>query len=332
MPQTEINFKDFSRNNPIFVNMKTGTVIKSTGDKYLVKTEKAEYLCNIRGKFRTSGLRSTSPIAVGDKVEFEVINEEQKHGLIQEIRPRKNMLVRKSTNLSKKSHILAANIDLAVLMVTLKDPETYQLFIDRFLVASEKENVPAALVFNKIDLLDEEERENLDYLYMMYKSIGYPCVKISVKEEKNIDEFSRLIAGKTVVINGNSGVGKSSLLNLLAPGLNLKTAQISDSHRQGKHTTTFAEMFEIGDARLIDSPGIKGFGLTDIDYNRLSKYFREMDALRSECKFNNCTHTHEPGCRIKEAVENYEISPDRYRNYLKILDEKDDKYREDIYK
>jgi ribosome biogenesis GTPase len=312
--------------------MKIGTVIKSTGSKYLVKTNDTEYFCNIRGKFRTSGLRSTSPIAVGDLVKFKVINEEQKHGLIQEIQDRKNILVRKSTNLSKKSHILAANIDLAILMVTLKDPETYQLFIDRFLVASEKANIPAALVFNKIDLLNTEEREQLDYLYMMYKSIGYPCVKISVREESNIEALKQLIAGKTVVINGNSGVGKSSLLNLLAPDLNLKTAEISEMHRQGKHTTTFAEMFEIGDARLIDSPGIKGYGLTDIDYNRLSEYFREMNALRSECKFNNCTHTHEPGCRIKEAVENFEISPDRYKNYLKILDEKDDKYREDIYK
>ena len=311
--------------------MKTGTVIKSTGSFYTVKCAKATYNCSIAGKFRTKGLRSTNPVTVGDIVEFEIMNEEQKHGNIKKIYERKNFLSRKSTNLSKKSHILAANIDLAILIATLRNPQTYTLFIDRFLVAAEKSNIEAAVIYNKTDIYNEKESEYLKYISSLYREIGYPVLEISVKENKNIDRVKKLIKNKIIVIAGNSGVGKSTLINELEPCLKLKTTEVSNSHGLGKHTTTFAEMFPAGDAQIIDSPGIKGFGLVDIDYEKLSHYFPEMNRIRKRCKFNNCTHTHEPGCAVKQAVENYKISIDRYNNYLKILNDQKGKYREDIY-
>ena len=311
--------------------MKKGTVIKSTGSFYTVKCAKTIYNCSIAGKFRIKGLRSTNPVTVGDIVEFKIMSEEQKHGLIKKIHERKNFLSRKSTNLSKKSHILAANIDLAIVIATLKSPQTYTLFIDRFLVAAEKSNIRAAVIFNKTDIYDKKESEYLEYVCSMYKSIGYPVLAISVKENKNIDQVNELIKNKIIIVAGNSGVGKSSLINKLEPGLKLKTTEVTNSHGLGKHTTTFAEMFPVGNAQIIDSPGIKGFGLVDIDYDRLSHYFPEMNKIRKRCKFNNCSHTHEPGCVVKQAAENFEISHDRYNNYLKILNDQKGKYREDIY-
>ncbi len=312
--------------------MKSGIIIKSTGSNYKVKHNNEVFNCKIRGIFRSKNLNSTNPVTVGDLVDFDIIDPDNKQGVITFIHERKNSLVRKSTNLSKKTHILAANIDLAVLMVTIIDPVGYTMFIDRFLAGAEQANIKAKIVFNKIDILNENERQKLNYMSELYSKIGYECLKISVLKQQNINEFKEMITGKNIIIVGNSGVGKTSLLNLIAPSLNLKTSQISDSHRQGKHTTTFAEMFDIGYAQIIDSPGIKGFGLIDIGDVNLADCFVEMRALRHECKFKNCTHTHEPNCRIKQAVADNEINPERYNNYLKILEGKDDKYRENIYK
>ena len=310
--------------------MNKGIVIKSTGSWYHVKYDNKIIQCKLRGIFKTKGFRTTNPVAVGDYVGFDY-QDDKIHGLIKKIYERKNFLVRKSTNLSKQSHIIASNIDYAFLIITLKRPVTYTIFIDRYLVACEANNIKPVLIFNKIDIYDNTEKEELNNLITIYQNIGYQCIQISVKENININEVKTYIDKKTIVMSGNSGVGKSSLINLLEPGLKLKTTEISDSHEQGKHTTTFAEMHKIGKGNIIDTPGIKGFGFVDINEENLNLYFPEMLKLKKQCKFNNCTHTHEPECAVKSAVENNNISSLRYNNYLSIFAGDEDKYRQDKY-
>lgn len=307
-----------------------GIVIKSTGSWYYVKSNDDVIMCKIRGKFRIKGIRTTNPVAVGDVVDFKFQKDNIK-GIIIGIHERKNFLLRKSTNLSRQSHIIAANIDHAFLIITLMNPTTYTMFIDRYLVACEANNINAVLIFNKTDLYDEELKQKLEDYKTAYESIGYKCISISVEKNKNIESVKQIIDDKTIVISGNSGVGKSSLINLMEPGLKLKTAKISDYHKQGKHTTTFAEMHKIGNGYIIDTPGIKGFGLEGIDKNKLGFYFPEIKILSDACKFNNCTHTHEPDCAVKKAVDKGKIKPFRYINYLNILADEESKYRIDNY-
>lgn len=308
--------------------MNKGLVIKTTGNRYRVNFNDEIIHCVLRGKFKIKGFRTTNPITVGDFVGFD-FEEDKKNGVIKKIFDRKNILIRKSTNLSRHQHMIAANIDLAILLITLTKPITYPMFIDRFLISCEASNIKPILVFNKIDVYNEEDLQKLKEYKSIYKTIGYKCIEISVKEEKNINEVIELIADKTIVISGNSGVGKSSLINLLEPGLELKTMEISDYHEQGQHTTTFSEMHKIGKGNIIDTPGIRGFGLNDVSKEELNIHFPEMAKLKLKCKFNNCTHTHEPNCAVRFAVENGEISKLRYKNYLSIFNDDDDKHRLD---
>jgi ribosome biogenesis GTPase len=310
--------------------MNKGTVIKSTGSRYLVKYNDKIINCTLRGKFKTKGFRTTNPIAVGDNIEFEITDDEFT-GLIYKISERRNYLIRKSTNLSKETHIIAANIDFAFLLISLVKPVTYQMFIDRYLISCEANHIKAVLIFNKIDLYNQEELQQLNELINIYSKIGYNCIPVSVKENININAIEELIKNHTIVISGNSGVGKSSLINRLQPGLKLKTSEISDSHEQGKHTTTFAEMHKIGKGYIIDTPGVRGFGIVNIENDQLSNFFPELYSLKQLCKFNNCTHTHEPDCAVKKAVETGKISISRYRNYLGILADDSAKYRQDNY-
>jgi len=310
--------------------MNKGLVIKTTGNRYRVKFNDEIIHCILRGKFKKTGFRSTNPIAVGDYVGFN-FEDNKSYGIINKIFDRKNILIRKSTNLSRKSHIIASNIDYAILLITITKPVTYPMFIDRFLVACEANNIEAILVFNKVDIYNQDDLLQLNVYKEIYRNINYKCIEISVKQNINIDKVKDLIKNKTIVISGNSGVGKSSLINLLEPGLKLKTSEISTSHEQGKHTTTFTEMHKIGKGNIIDTPGIKGFGLNDIEKENLSLYFPEMKELRAQCKFNNCTHTHEPDCAVKLAVENGTVSKLRYKNYLNIFADDDDKHRLDKY-
>ena len=310
--------------------MYKGVVIKSTGSWYHVKTDDKVIMCKIRGKFRIKGLRTTNPVAVGDNVVYQFQKDKIK-GIITGINERKNYLLRKSTNLSKQSNMIAANIDHAFLIITLIKPTTYSMFIDRYLVACEANNIDAVLIFNKTDLYDDDLKNKLDSFIDIYEKVGYKCIQISVEKKENIELVKEIIVNNTIVMSGNSGVGKSSLINLLEPGLKLKTTEISDYHEQGKHTTTFAEMHKIGNGYIIDTPGIKGFGLDGIDKDNLSLFFPEMKKLKDKCKFNNCSHTHEPDCAIKEAVESGKINSSRYNNYLYILADEEDKYRQDKY-
>ncbi len=309
--------------------MNKGLVIKSTGSWYsVIDSETKESIqCNVRGKLRIQGIRSTNPVAVGDHVEY-FIPENSRTGLIKNVLDRKNYIVRKSTNLSKQTHILAANVDQAILMVTIAFPETYPIFIDRFLVAAEAYRIPAKIIFNKIDLYDEDQTLFLDYLDIVYKNAGYECFKVSVKEKINIEKLKVLLKDKVSVIAGNSGVGKSSLINLIDPNLNLKTSKISDYHKSGKHTTTFAEMFKLSNGGyIIDTPGIRGFGLHDIQNEELFHFFPEIFKESDQCKYYNCTHLHEPGCAVKKAVESGKISEIRYQNYINILTDEETKHR-----
>lgn len=310
----------------------TGIVIKSTGSWFTVKSEGQVFNCKIKGKFRIKGIRATNPVSVGDFVDFEIIDEDDNTAVINKIHERKNYIIRKSTNLSRQVHILAANIDYALIVATLTNPKTYTEFIDRFLITCEANKITGVIVFNKIDIYDEEQKKYLQKITNIYRKAGYLCLHISVKKNVNISEISKLIKDKTIVMSGNSGVGKSSLINLLQPGLNLKTSEVSDYHHKGKHTTTFAEMFDIAKGRIIDTPGVKGFGLVDVPVEILSAFFPEMSKLRNQCRFNNCTHTHEPDCAVKPAVDTGEISIERYNNYLNIIQDDDTKYRLDTYK
>lgn len=309
--------------------MKTGgRVYKSTGSWYKVKHEGEWYECKIRGKFRQHGIRSTNPIAVGDLVDFSV-QELDGTGYIDKIHDRKNYIVRKSTNLSKKSHIIASNIDLALLVVTLAEPRTELRFIDRVLVSAEAYKIPIAIVFNKVDLHTSEDDLDLQAMASLYQDIGYECFAVSSTEQTGVKEFRDALRGKTCVFAGNSGVGKSTLINAIDSDLDLKVGEISASHFKGKHTTTYAEMFDmLGNGAIIDTPGVKSFGMLDMEKEEFPHYFPEMFSLLESCKFYNCTHTHEPGCSVKAAVEENIISPTRYDSYLQMLQGDDDeKYR-----
>lgn len=311
-----------------------GTVYKSTGSWYLVKTEAGEsYNCRIKGKFRIQGIKSTNPVSVGDVVHFDVEeNGDEVTGVIKEIEERQNYIIRKSVNLSKQTHIIAANIDVAFLIVTLNNPPTFTTFIDRFLVTAEAYGIKAVLLFNKIDTYSEEEKDEIRYLAAMYREIGYTCLGISAKTGKNIDRLQELMLGKTCLFSGHSGVGKSTLINKIEPSLDLKTSQISSQHMQGQHTTTFAEMFDLNmDAKIIDTPGIKGFGVVEIEKFELGDYFPEFFKLKHLCKFNNCLHIEEPKCAIKDALDEGDISWSRYKSYLQILEGDEEHYRTDIY-
>lgn len=312
-----------------------GTVYKSTGSWYTVKSEEGSfYECRIKGKFRIKGIKSTNPVAVGDVVVFELeeIGDETV-AVISEIKERKNYIIRKSVNLSKQTHIIASNLDQVFLLITLNNPPTFTSFIDRFLVTAEAYEIPVVLLFNKMDVYDENQMVEVDYLIEIYREIGYHCIDIAAKEGKNVDKVKELMIGKTSMFSGHSGVGKSTLVNALESGLKLKTAEISEQHLQGQHTTTFAEMYDLSfDAKIVDTPGIKGFGIVDMEKDEIGDYFPEFFKLKSECKFNNCLHLDEPKCAIKNALENDEISWSRYRSYVQMITGEEESYRVDIYK
>ena len=329
-----------------------GLVIKNTGSWYTVRMDDGQLLdCKIKGNFRLRGIRSTNPVAVGDRVEV-------RGEFIVEIEDRRNYIIRRSQNLSKQSHILAANVDQALLVVTVNHPQTSTTFIDRFLASAEAYSVPVILVFNKTDLLDDDERRYQQMMMTLYETVGYECRQISATEGTGVEELRSLLSGKITLLSGNSGVGKSTLINRLVPGVSLRTAQISDAHDTGMHTTTFSEMINLpnpseGEASrlpsaehsenrntlppeglgevsyLIDTPGIKGFGTFDMEPEELTSYFREIFHFSKNCRFSNCTHTHEPGCAVLQALEDHYIAQSRYQSYLSMLQDKDEsKYRE----
>lgn len=337
-----------------------GIVIRNTGNSYVVRTDDGQEVeCKVKGNFRLRGIRSTSPVAVGDGVtvmkstekatpktsgkkgkgrkkneaadsgEFQVEHDETL--FITEIDDRRNYIVRKASNLSKQSHILAANVDLALLVVTMARPETSTTFIDRFLASAEAYRVPTALVFNKMDDLSEEERERADYLMAIYSDIGYTCYAVSALNGDGIDALTRDMQGRICLLAGHSGVGKSTLLNRLVPEAHAKTAQVSEAHGTGMHTTTFSELFDLpgeGGGSVIDIPGIKGFGTFNMEREEVAHFFRDIFKLSVNCRFGNCTHTHEPGCAVLEALENHQLAPTRYASYLSILEDKEEgKYR-----
>lgn len=306
-----------------------GLVIKNTGSWYTVKISDGKIIeSKIKGNFRLKGIRSTNPVAVGDWVEISVNQEGT--AFITEIENRKNYIIRKSPNLSKQSHILAANLDQAFLLVTVNYPQTSTTFIDRFLAGAEAYKVPVVLVFNKHDLLNEDEIHYEKMMMTLYDTIGYKCVEICATTGEGVDDLRPLLENKVTLLSGNSGVGKSTLINLLIPGAEQRTAEISDAHNTGMHTTTFSEMLELpGGGYVIDTPGIKGFGSFDIEPEELSSYFKEIFQFSKNCKFSNCTHTHEPGCAVRKAVEDHYIAESRYASYLSMLEDKDEnKYRE----
>lgn len=309
-----------------------GIVIKTTGSWYQVKTHKQVYNCKIKGKFRTHGFVATNPLAVGDYVDF-ILKKEEDTGLITKLHERKNYIIRKSINLSHKAQIIASNVDRAFLIVTIKEPETHLIFIDRFLVSSEAYNIPVTIVFNKTDIYDQADIAKMNDLIKLYSSLGYSSMQVSAINNSGLDELRNQLKDKINVFAGNSGVGKSTLVNKLDDLLDLKTDKISDYHKKGKHTTTFSEMFAFSfGGYIIDTPGIKGFGLVDLEDENLSTYFPEMLALQGECKFYNCTHTHEPACAVIAAVKEKRISISRYKSYLSMLENDSEKYREDIYR
>ena len=309
-----------------------GVVTKSTGSWYTVYTENSEKIdCRLKGKFRIKGIKSTNPVAVGDHVNFEY-EEGKETGVINEIFDRKNYIIRKSVNLSKQTHIIASNIDIAFLLITIDNPPTFAGFIDRFLATSEAYNIPAILLFNKLDAYNDDDLEKLAMLDAIYSEIGYQCIAISATKNIDLDRVKELMKGKTTMFSGHSGVGKSTLINAIEPSLNLKTKEVSKQHKQGMHTTTFAEMFELSfGGFIIDTPGIKGFGVVDFEPNEIGDYFPEFFKLKSKCKFNNCLHINEPKCAIKAAVENDEIAYSRYNSYLQIVEGDEEHYRTDDY-
>lgn len=306
-----------------------GLVIKNTGSWYTVKTDDGNIVeSKIKGNFRLKGIRSTNPVAVGDRV--EIIRNQEGTAFISAIEDRRNYIIRKSQNLSKQSHIIAANVDQAFLIVTVNYPQTSTTFIDRFLASAEAYSVPVVLVFNKTDLLSEEERHYQDMMMTLYETVGYQCVAISAEKGDGVDTLLQLLHDKITLLSGNSGVGKSTLINRILPGVNLRTAEISDSHNTGMHTTTFSEMLLLPDGGyIIDTPGIKGFGTFNMEPEEISGFFKEIFRFSKDCRFNNCTHTHEPGCAVIKAVEDHYIAASRYQSYLSMLNDKDEnKYRE----
>lgn len=311
-----------------------GIVYKSTGSWYTVKAEDGTfYECRIKGKFRIQGIKSTNPIAVGDVVQFEIEQlGDDMVGTISAIEERKNYIIRKSVNLSKQTHIIAANLDQVFLLVTLNNPKTYPVFVDRFLATAEAYDVPVVLLFNKVDTYNQDEMLEVKYLAALYRNIGYECIGISAITGKNVDMVKELMTGKTSMFAGNSGAGKSTLINTLEPNLNLRTKKISEQHLHGQHTTTFAEMYDLGfDAKIIDTPGIKGFGIVDMEKEEIGDYFREFFKLKINCKFNNCLHLDEPKCAVKEALDNDEIAWSRYKSYVQMITGEEENYRIDIY-
>ncbi|MDQ6471530.1 ribosome small subunit-dependent GTPase A [Flavobacterium sp. LHD-80] len=312
----------------------TGTVYKSTGSWYTVKSEKGDFIeCRMKGKFRIKGIKSTNPIAVGDIVDYELEEtSDTLTGTIHKIHERKNYIVRKSVNLSKQIHIIASNIDQVFLLITIDNPPTTTSFIDRFLVTAEAYGIEAVLIFNKIDTLNDQTLDDQLYLQHIYQEIGYKCLRISSTENKGVDKLKEMMIGKVSMFSGHSGVGKSTLVNAMEPSLHLKTTVISEQSKQGQHTTTFAEMYDLSfDARIIDTPGIKGFGIVDMEPTEISGYFPEFFKLKDQCKFNNCLHKEEPHCAIKAALERDEIAWSRYNSYLKILEGDEEHYRTDSY-
>ena len=311
-----------------------GIVYKSTGSWYTVKSKDGVfYDCRIKGKFRIKGIKSTNPVAVGDRVHFEVETiGDDTIGIIHEIEKRKNYIIRKSVNLSKQTHIIAANLDQVFLLVTLNNPPTYPVFIDRFLITAEAYEIPAVLLFNKVDTYSPEETDEIKFLAALYRNIGYTCLGISAVTGKNVDTVKEMMVGKTSMFSGHSGVGKSTLVNAIEPTLDIKTKKISEQHLQGQHTTTFAEMFDLSfDARIIDTPGIKGFGIVDMEKEEIGNYFPEFFKLKQHCKFNNCIHIDEPKCAVKDALEAGEIAWSRYQSYLQMVKGEDENYRVDIH-
>ncbi|MDT8346666.1 MAG: ribosome small subunit-dependent GTPase A [Flavobacteriaceae bacterium] len=312
-----------------------GTVYKSTGKLYEIKAQDGQfYSCRIRGKLRLEGSKSTNPIAVGDQVEFEPAKntEIDDKGAITKIYPRTNYVVRKSVNLSKQSHVLAANIDRVFFLFTLSAPETTTLFADRFLASAEAFGLEVVLLFHKKDLYDAETAEQAAYIQQTYQEIGYKCRQTSVNNADDLEWLHQQIAEKTSVFFGHSGAGKSTLINALSPGLSLKTKSISKSHGQGQHTTTHAQMYDLtDDARLIDTPGVRGFGIVHIEPDELRLYFKEIFKASADCKFHNCLHKNEPNCAVIAAVESGDIEVFRYENYLRIIEPDDEHYRKEYY-
>lgn len=307
-----------------------GLVTKIAGSNITVKTEKGHYLdCVVKGNFRIKGIKSTSPVAVGDRVCVNEIKDQLSY--IEKIEERKNYLVRKPTNLSRQKHILAANIDQAILIATIKSPKTNTTFIDRFLASAEAYRIKSIIIFNKTDLLEKEDLETLDELYEIYTKIGYQCLKTSALKNEGIEDIKRLLKNKISLISGNSGVGKSTIINKIDSTFAAKTGIISTAHHKGMHTTTYSEMYEIPQINgfIIDTPGIKGFGTVDFEKGEIASYFPEIFKISASCKFNNCTHTHEPECAVLKAIKEGKISKSRYISYLSIIDDKEEnKYRE----
>lgn len=306
-----------------------GTIIRTTGSWYTVKTDEGQlFECKVKGTFRLKGIRSTNPVAVGDVVTITPGVDGQT-AFIDGIEDRRNYIIRRASNLSKQSHIIAANVDMAALVVTIAHPETSTTFIDRFLASAEAYRVPVLIIFNKTDLYDEAELKRLDALVALYRGIGYTCLACSATEGDGLDEVRAELQGKTTLLSGNSGVGKSTLLNLLVPEAEAKTADISVAHDMGMHTTTFSQMFFMPQGgALIDTPGIKGFGTFDMEREEVSHYFREIFSISDDCRFGNCTHTHEPGCAVLQAVAEGRIAESRFTSYLSMLEDKDEnRYR-----
>lgn len=307
-----------------------GLVIKNTGSWYIVRTgDGRDVECKVKGNFRLKGIRSTNPVAVGDRV--QIAENREGTAFITEIEDRKNYIIRRASNLSKQSHILAANLNQCMLIVTVNYPETSTTFIDRFLATAEAYRVPVLLLFNKTDLYDEDDRRYLEGLVHLYTTIGYPCLKVSAIQGQGMEEVKAKLRGRITLFSGNSGVGKSTLINALLPGTDARTGEISAVHNKGMHTTTFSEMYPVDNegGYIIDTPGIKGFGTFDMETEEIGHYFPEIFKASAECRYSNCTHRHEPGCAVLQAVEEHRISQSRYASYLSMLDDKEEsKYRE----